>query len=103
MTTLLYMPTGSSSSYIVTETTISNLLFLPPHSQRWITPLLEPSAPFLPGLVRQELLATGMVTEATVTLENVIQWSATGLRVACCNALRGIWEVELVWADGMKV
>ncbi|CDZ98180.1 para-aminobenzoate synthase [Phaffia rhodozyma] len=99
MTVLLYSPVSSSTSHKVTETAISNILFLPPLAEKWITPSIESSTPFLPGLMRQELLDKGEIAEQTITLDDVRLWLNSGGRVACCNALRGIWEVNLVWSD----
>ena len=96
--TLLHVGRPSpGSSHVVTETTIANLLFLPPHATRWITPVLSAAAPFLPGLMRAELLASGEVEEMEVRLEDAQEWVRGGGRVACCNALRGVWDVDLIF------
>lgn len=51
--------------------------------------------PFLPGLMRAELLERGEIDESDIKIEEARQWVADGGRVACCNALRGVWEVRL--------
>lgn len=92
--TLLYTSPPDS---LITETTITNVLFLPPASSTWITPRATPTSPLLPGLMREDLLNRGEIQEADIKLEDVRAWLAEGRsgRVACCNALRGVWEVRI--------
>jgi branched-subunit amino acid aminotransferase/4-amino-4-deoxychorismate lyase len=81
-------------SLFLTETTIANVLFLPCGSAG------EPpaaDAPFLPGLQRAALLARGEAEERDITLAQAKRWVAAGGRVACANALRGVWDVQVDW------
>ena len=47
--------------------------------------------------MRQHLINNGEIEEADVRLDDVRAWLADGQggRVACCNALRGVWEVKV--------
>lgn len=98
---------------LLTETTIANVFFLPPpappspgeraadddRQHRWLTPRLDPigGTPFLAGLQRAALLAQNEVDEVDLSLAQAKRWTKAGGRVACANALRGVWEVELRW------
>ena len=92
-------------SLFLTETTIANVLFLPCGSAgeppaadaRWLTPRLGTDTPFLPGLQRAALLARGEAEERDITLAQAKRWVAAGGRVACANALRSVWDVQVDW------
>lgn len=92
-------------SLFLTETTIANVLFLPARlggeppaaDARWLTPRLAADTPFLPGLQRAALLAQGEVKECDISLGQAKRWVRAGGRVACANALRGVWDVQVDW------
>lgn len=86
----------------LTESTIANLLFLPPtaegeNAKPWVTPRLGADTPLLPGLQRAHTLGRGEAVERNVSVAQAKRWLAAGGRVACCNALRGIWDVNVRW------
>ncbi|MEX0329454.1 MAG: aminotransferase class IV family protein [Ruegeria sp.] len=71
------------------EGTITNL-FLDMPDGRYLTPAL--ASGLLPGILREELLETKKVTEATLTLTDL--QNAQTVRMG--NSLRGLIQVELV-------
>lgn len=70
------------------EGSITNL-FLEMQDARWLTPPL--SSGLLPGILREELLETEKVTEATLTLTDLHE----AKNVHMGNSLRGLIRVEL--------
>lgn len=80
----------------VTETTIFNILI---HVDgHWITPALE--CGLLPGVMRENLIAHGLVQEKIITLETFRKWiSQKNEQVAevfVCNAVRGVVAANVV-------
>jgi 4-amino-4-deoxychorismate lyase len=59
----------------------------------WVTP--PESAGLLPGVMRAELLDSGMLVERKVTLEDAISAAKAGRRIICFNSVRGLYDVEL--------
>ena len=75
----------------ITETTITNIAVF--RDGQWITPAL--SCGLLPGVLRAELLARGEIVEGIIHPEDL--HSSDPIR--CFNALRGIFDVELLSSD----
>lgn len=71
----------------LTESCIGNLIL--EIGGRWYTP--PPASGLLPGVQRSHLLATGRVEERVLVRSDL----AAAERVLLCNALRGVWEVEV--------
>jgi len=71
----------------VTETTIMNIAVR--RGDRWITPSV--SCGLLPGVMREEMLANGEVTEGVIRADEL----QPAELVRCFNALRGVFDVEL--------
>ena len=82
---ILWNPAGE-----VTETTIANLVVEDMAGARRVTPPI--ACGLLPGTLRAELLATGEVSEAVVTLEQLKR----APRVWLVNSVRG-------WCEGVLV
>ena len=75
----------------ITETTITNIAVF--RDGQWITPAL--SCGLLPGVLRAELLSRGEIVEGIIHPEDL--HSSDPIR--CFNALRGIFEAELLSSD----
>ncbi|KAK4052202.1 hypothetical protein OIO90_004424 [Microbotryomycetes sp. JL221] len=80
----------------VTETTIANLGFkLRREDSVWSTPATE--CGLLQGVQRAELLDTGMLVEAVVTVEDVHKACKDNtLQIICFNGVRGTFKAELI-------
>ncbi|SDF30960.1 aminodeoxychorismate synthase component I [Terriglobus roseus] len=77
----------------VTESCIATLLAK--IDDHWFTPPLYSGV--LPGVYREQLIATGLLTERTITLDDL----RNATSIALCNALRGIAPVtSLQLPDG---
>jgi para-aminobenzoate synthetase / 4-amino-4-deoxychorismate lyase len=75
----------------ITETTITNIAA---HLDgQWITPAL--SCGLLPGVCRAELLARGEIVEGVIHPKDI----RTSDPIRCFNALRGVFDVELLPSD----
>jgi branched-subunit amino acid aminotransferase/4-amino-4-deoxychorismate lyase len=72
----------------ITETNVSNLMLR--FDQHWLTPAT--SAGCLPGVERDLALATGLVTEAVLTLDDLIRAD----EIAVTNAVRGWRKAVLI-------
>jgi branched-subunit amino acid aminotransferase/4-amino-4-deoxychorismate lyase len=74
------------------ESVTSNIAIQMPQpdgSLIWVTPMLDKeSLPFLDGVMRQQLLAEGIVQEGEVTLEHWHRAKEDGWRVIGFNGLR---------------
>lgn len=87
---------GEKSEALVTESAIANIV-IETADGRLLTPAaaaLEEGSElhFLPGIMRQTLLSAGLIKEERIPV-SILQKAK---RVYLCNALRGMWEVELV-------
>jgi para-aminobenzoate synthetase/4-amino-4-deoxychorismate lyase len=71
-----------------TETTIMNIAVF--RDGRWTTPLV--SCGLLPGVMREELVASGEIVEGIVPAKEL----KPGELIRCFNALRGVCEARLV-------
>ncbi|GAA5854401.1 hypothetical protein JCM3766R1_005967 [Sporobolomyces carnicolor] len=77
----------------VTETTISNVAFrfLSQGGRRWVTPSVESG--LLAGTKRSELIESGQIEPAVVTVDQVLRAQRDGeLEVICFNGVRGVFE-----------
>ncbi|HET7846773.1 MAG TPA: aminotransferase class IV, partial [Acidimicrobiia bacterium] len=72
----------------ITETNISNLMLR--FDQHWLTPALTTGC--LPGVQRDLALAEGLVTEAVLTLDDLVQAD----EIAVTNAVRGWRKAVLI-------
>ncbi|KAK0547091.1 hypothetical protein OC846_004991 [Tilletia horrida] len=92
---------------LLTESTIANVIVevgSEGHDTKLVTPKLRTEAPlvlFLPGLLRNELVRVGLVEERDIPVDLIsgLLSGAGGeevVRVWLCNALRGMFEVQLV-------
>lgn len=72
----------------VTETTIANIAVC--RDGRWVTPPV--SEGLLPGTLRAELLARGVIEEGRIAVESV----TAGTRLAAFNSLRGWRALQIV-------
>eukprot|EP00128_Syssomonas_multiformis_P007922 Colp12_sorted_trinity150504_noHs@6927 len=59
----------------------------------WVTPPI--SAGLLPGVLREELLAQGLLRERPISVEELKAAAQAGRRIKCFNSLRGEYFVEL--------
>ena len=76
---------------IVTESSIANLVLeLPNEPVRFVTPSFSH---LLPGILVQELVRQGLVQPRTITVTDIY---AQKTRLWLCNAVRGMFPVELV-------
>lgn len=88
---------GKKSEALVTESAIANIV-IETADGRLVTPasaaLEEGSSELhlLPGIMRQTLLSAGLIKEERIAV-GMLQEAK---RVYLCNALRGMWEVEVV-------
>ncbi|KAK0520098.1 hypothetical protein OC835_007314 [Tilletia horrida] len=104
-----------AATRLLTESTIANIVLEvqgPDGASRFLTPALQSKdgLRFLPGLLRTQLVGLGLVEEADIPVEQILalltqkedeeQPQAEGadrpVRLWLCNALRGLFEVELV-------
>lgn len=76
-----------SSAGVLQETAIGNLIL--ERDGRWLTPKISDGC--LPGIYRQYLLHTGRLVERTLTLDDL----TAADRVLACNALRGVYELDI--------
>jgi len=76
----------------VTETSIANIgIEIAPGVM--VTPPV--SCGLLPGVMREQLLSEGWLTERTVTVEELQAASLEGRAIVCFNSVRGVYPVRL--------
>jgi len=89
-----------NSGGLVTETSIANIAVELPSEEgkdaRFVTP--RGTSGLVCGVMRQELLDTGFVVEGDIRLEEAIRAAKEGRRIIAFNALRKIFEVQLITA-----
>ena len=83
---------------LLTESSIANLVVELPASQgqgsKFVTPRFER---LLPGVLVQELVRRGIVEQAPITAAQLSAWlEQEAARLWLCNAVRGMFEVQLV-------
>lgn len=83
---------------LLTESSIANLVVELPASQglasKFVTP---PFKRLLPGVLVQELVRRGIVEQAPITVAQLRAWlEQQSARLWLCNAVRGMFEVQLV-------
>ncbi|ORX39982.1 lysine decarboxylase-domain-containing protein [Kockovaella imperatae] len=79
------------------ETATSNIAIEVPTASgtKWITPRLQDDdRPFLDGVMRQHLLATGVIEVGDLTVDAWHEAKRKGYRIIGFNGLRGVWEAE---------
>lgn len=76
----------------VTETSIANIAV--EFHDGWRTPPV--SSGVLPGVMRERMLATGELREASITVRQLVAAVAEGRRLLCFNSVRGAYLVQLV-------
>jgi branched-subunit amino acid aminotransferase/4-amino-4-deoxychorismate lyase len=82
---------NSMEEDLVTETSFANIaIHVPdgPAGPEWITPEECALAPFLPGLMREELLKSGILREGVVRVRDLRRWAKEGRRMIGMNGLR---------------
>jgi branched-subunit amino acid aminotransferase/4-amino-4-deoxychorismate lyase len=72
----------------LTETTIANIAVF--RDSCWLTP--PATCGLLPGVMRAELLARGEIVEGVIPAHEI----RSGEVVRCFNALRGVWDAEIL-------
>lgn len=82
------------------ESGIANLLFEDleqptDRPERFITPIVKPRDGPLPGVVRAELLAQGLISEEDISVIDLVR-QPEHWRIYLCNSVRGVFEVQLV-------
>ena len=83
----------------VTECALANVALQDaPGVATWSTPPIE--CGLLAGVMRGELLRRGMLRERVISVDELRRAVRAGRRLVAFNALRGVYEVELLLAAG---
>lgn len=93
---LMWRQDAEKSQRFATEFSIANLVveLRDASGSVFVTPAFQQ---LLPGLLVQDLVQRGIVSERAITVADLSSWSASSsTRFWLCNAVRGMMEVKLV-------
>lgn len=90
---------ANSKKLLLTESSIANIIVEVFYPHAFYTPTASQSA-LLPGLMRGELLERGLIREADLAVDDVVDMiRGNRARLWLCNALRGVFPVQLQFHD----
>ncbi|MCO5615114.1 hypothetical protein L7F22_069403 [Adiantum nelumboides] len=90
---------ADSKKLHLTESSIANVIVEVFHPHGFYTPTASQNA-LLPGLMRGELLERGLIREADLAVDDVVDMiRGNRARLWLCNALRGVFPVQLQFHD----